>query len=134
MWFEYPELPLLFLIARMCSLYLIRNVRLVCPMYFSEQSINFILYTPLFSYSSLCEWGFTMFCIVFLVWNATFNCASLKCLAIFFVTFTLYVKISNFMSSCCVHVFLLCLFCFECLKLRFLLYSLLCNVSCIIFS
>jgi hypothetical protein len=70
--FKYPELPLLFLIACMCSLYLVRNVWLVCLMYFSGQSIHFIWYTSLFSYLSICRWGFTMFCIVFLVWNAAF--------------------------------------------------------------
>jgi hypothetical protein len=78
MWFEYPELLLLFLIACVCSLYLILNVRPVCPIYFNEQSIHLIWYTPLSSYSSRCGWGFTRFCIVFLVWNVILIFASLK--------------------------------------------------------
>jgi hypothetical protein len=46
--FEYPELPLLFLIAWTCSLYLVLNVRPVCPIHFNGQSMHLILYTPLF--------------------------------------------------------------------------------------
>jgi hypothetical protein len=46
----------------MCSLYLVLNVRPVCPIYFNGQSIHFIWYTPLFSYSSRCRRGFTKFC------------------------------------------------------------------------
>jgi hypothetical protein len=42
MWFEYPELLLLFLIARICSLHLVCKVRPVCPTYFSGQSMHFI--------------------------------------------------------------------------------------------
>jgi hypothetical protein len=38
MWFEYPELLLLFLIACICSLYLVLNVRPVCPIYFNGQT------------------------------------------------------------------------------------------------
>jgi hypothetical protein len=48
MWFEYPELPLLLLIACICSLYLVWNARPACPMYLSEQSRHFIWYMPLF--------------------------------------------------------------------------------------
>jgi hypothetical protein len=47
-WFEYTELPFLFLIACKRSLYLVWNVRPVCLLYFSEQSIHLIWYTPLF--------------------------------------------------------------------------------------
>jgi hypothetical protein len=42
MWFEYPELTLLLLIACICSLYLVLNVRPVCPMYFNGQSMLLI--------------------------------------------------------------------------------------------
>jgi hypothetical protein len=38
MWFEYPELQFLLLIACICSLYLVWNARPVCPMYLSWQS------------------------------------------------------------------------------------------------
>jgi hypothetical protein len=41
MWFEYPELPLLFFIADMCSLYLVWNALPVWSMYFSGQSRHF---------------------------------------------------------------------------------------------
>jgi hypothetical protein len=91
-WLEYPELLLLFLIACMCSLYLVWNVRPVCPMYFRGHSIHLIWYTPLFSYPCICGCGFTMFCTVFLVRNAIFICASLKSFVIFYVYFPLYVK------------------------------------------
>jgi hypothetical protein len=39
---KYPVLLLLFLIACMCSLYIVWNVRPVCHMYFSGQSRHFI--------------------------------------------------------------------------------------------
>jgi hypothetical protein len=42
MWFEYPDLLLLFLMVSMCSLNLILNVLPVCPMYFSGQSRHLI--------------------------------------------------------------------------------------------
>jgi hypothetical protein len=58
--------------------YLVWKVRPVCPMYFRGQTIHFIWHMTLFSYLSICEWGSTMFCIVFLIRNATFICDSLK--------------------------------------------------------
>jgi hypothetical protein len=79
-WFEHPELPLLFLIACICSLYLVQNARPVCPKYFSGQFMHFIWQMPVFSYLSICEWGFTVFCIVFCVQNTIFICVSLKSL------------------------------------------------------
>jgi hypothetical protein len=42
MWFEYPELALLALNAYICFLYLVLNVRPVCTIYFSAQSIYLI--------------------------------------------------------------------------------------------
>jgi hypothetical protein len=77
----------LFLIACMCSLYLVLNVRPVWPIYFNGQSIHFIWYTPLFSYSSCCRRGFTKFCMVFLGRNAILIFVSLKSFAISFVSF-----------------------------------------------
>jgi hypothetical protein len=62
-WFEYPELPLLFLMAWICSLYLILNILPVCPMYFSGQSRHFICEMPLLPFC-LCM-GFNVVCIVF---------------------------------------------------------------------
>jgi hypothetical protein len=72
MWLEYPELLLLFLIACMCSLYLVWKVLPVCPMYLSGQSKHFIWYMPLLLYLSFCGHCPTMFCIVFRVLNAIF--------------------------------------------------------------
>jgi hypothetical protein len=91
MWFEHLELPLSFMIACLCSLYLVWNVRPVCPVYFSGQSIHLIWYMSLFSYLSICGWGFTMFCIVFLVRNA-FIWASLERFEIFFLSLPVYAK------------------------------------------
>jgi hypothetical protein len=42
MWFEYPELLLLFLISCICSLYLVCEIRPVCPTYFCGKSMHFI--------------------------------------------------------------------------------------------
>jgi hypothetical protein len=42
MWFEDPELQLLFIIDCVCSLYLVWNALPVCPIYFSGQSKHFI--------------------------------------------------------------------------------------------
>jgi hypothetical protein len=50
-------------------LYLVLNVRPVCPIYFNGQFMHLIWYTPLFSYSSRRR-GFTKFCMVFFVRNA----------------------------------------------------------------
>jgi hypothetical protein len=72
MWLEYPKLLLLFLIACICSLHLLWNVLPVCPMYFSGQSRHFIWYMPLLLYLSVCEWCFTMLCIVFCIPNVIF--------------------------------------------------------------
>jgi hypothetical protein len=38
---KYPELLLLFLMPRMCSLYLLLNDQPVCPMYFNGQLMHF---------------------------------------------------------------------------------------------
>jgi hypothetical protein len=67
-------------------LYLVLNVRPVCPIYFTGQSMHFICYMPLFSYSSRCMRGFTKFCIVLLVQNAILIFVSLKSFAISFVS------------------------------------------------
>jgi hypothetical protein len=63
--FQYPELPLLFLIARIYSLYLVLNVRSVCPVYLNGQSRHLIWYTPLCSYSSP-RWALLGFILCFI--------------------------------------------------------------------
>jgi hypothetical protein len=45
MWVEYWELLLLFLIACMCSLYLVWNALPICSTYFCRQSNHFIWQT-----------------------------------------------------------------------------------------
>lgn len=62
--FEYPELLLLLLMARMCSSYLILNILPVCPTYFSGKSKNLILYMPFLLYLSVYIWDFHIFYIV----------------------------------------------------------------------
>jgi hypothetical protein len=42
MWFEQPDLLLLFLTTYICSLYLVWNSLLVCPTYFRGQTKHFI--------------------------------------------------------------------------------------------
>jgi hypothetical protein len=63
-WFEYPEFPLLFLIACTRSLYLVWHVLCVCPMYFNRESMQFFWYMPLFSCIFVCEYGLIMFLYV----------------------------------------------------------------------
>jgi hypothetical protein len=82
-----PNYCYCFLLPVMCSLYLVLNVRPVCPIYFNGQSIHFIWCTPLVSYSSYCRRGFTKFCMVFFVRNAILIFVSLKSFAISFVSF-----------------------------------------------
>jgi hypothetical protein len=86
-WFEYHELPLLLIIACICSLYLVLNVQPVCPMYFNGKSIHLTWYTPLCSHLSRCRRGFIRFSTVFLVWNGILIFASLKSSVISFVSF-----------------------------------------------
>jgi hypothetical protein len=74
-----------------------------------------------------------MFFIAFLFRNAIFICVSLKSFVNVFVSFPLYVKITH-LVFCCLYVFLLCLHLFGCHVLKFLLYPLLCDVSCTLFS
>jgi hypothetical protein len=69
---------LLFFMYLICSLYLVLNGRLVCPMYFIGQLMQLIWYTPFFSYLSVCVHGFNIFCIMFFVLNAIFISVSLK--------------------------------------------------------
>jgi hypothetical protein len=67
-------------------LYLVLNVRSVCPIYFNGQSMHLIWHTPLFSYSSRCRRGFTKFSMVFFfVRNAILIFVSLKRFAIYFL-------------------------------------------------
>jgi hypothetical protein len=48
MWFEYPELKLLFLMTYMCSLYVVLNILPFCPVYFNEKSRQFHLINAAF--------------------------------------------------------------------------------------
>jgi hypothetical protein len=87
---------------------------------------------PFLSYLCIGRWGFTIFCTVFLVWNAIFIYAFLRILR-----FCLISAICKNIPFCFLYyrfVLWLCLCHSECLMLKFLLYSLLCNVSCIMFS
>jgi hypothetical protein len=95
-WFEYPELLLLLLMSWICSLYLLLNVRPLCPMYFSVQSRRFIWWMPLLLYLSVCAWGFNIFCIVFCVRKAIFIRVSWKSLVILLTSLPLYVKVTHF--------------------------------------
>jgi hypothetical protein len=45
---EYPELPLLCLIACICPFYMVWNVRPACPFCFSGKSTHLTWYTPIF--------------------------------------------------------------------------------------
>jgi hypothetical protein len=82
-----------------------------------------------FSYLSICNCGFTKFCIVLRVRNSTFISSSLKSFVIFFVSLLLYVKEAHLVLWCCGLVFLSCLCSFRCLVARFILYLLLCSVG-----
>jgi hypothetical protein len=57
------------------------------------------------SYLSIGGWGFTVFCIVFHVWNATLICVSLKSFVALFVSLPLYVKVVHLFHWCCGSVF-----------------------------
>jgi hypothetical protein len=63
---------------------------------FDNPGISFVK-CSLFSYVSLCEWDFTVFCIVFLVRNAGFLRVSLKCFVFFLVSLPLYGKVTLFL-------------------------------------
>jgi hypothetical protein len=67
---EYPELLLLILMSQMGSLCLVLNGRPVCPKYFNGRLMDFIWYTPLFSYLSVTVFDISGFCMVFLVLKA----------------------------------------------------------------
>jgi hypothetical protein len=83
---------------------------------------------PLISYLSICEYGFTMFCIVFHVRNVTFVCVSLKIFALFFVFLPLCVKVAHLVFRCYGSVFMIC----SCwLGVSYLgLYYIYCCVAC----
>jgi hypothetical protein len=89
---------------------------------------------PLFSHLSICEWGFTLFCIVFRVRNATFIRVSLKNLCNFLCFFTAVYESGPFDFLVFWVSVLLCLCWLGCLMPRFIIYSLLCNVSFMMFS
>jgi hypothetical protein len=109
MWYEYPQLLLLFLVAWSCSLYLIISVLPVCRMYFSGQCRHFIWQTPHLLCLSVCSWDFNIFCAVFSVRKAIFIRVSWKSLAIL-TSLSLYVKVIHFVLWCwgSVYVFYFC--------------------------
>jgi hypothetical protein len=118
-------LLLLFLIAWICSLYLVRNALPVCPMYLSGQSKQFIWKTLLSFYLSFCGLSFAMFRIVFCILNAIFLWVSLN----FFGFFFLHVNVVHFSLCYCGFVVVFC-FCFcmdSCFIISFMLYLLLCS-------
>jgi hypothetical protein len=88
---------------------------------------------PLFSYLSVCEWGFMLFCIVFCVRNAIFICFSLKSFVILLVSLPVYVKVVQFVFRCCESVFSCCSCGIGCFVAWFILY-LLCSVLCMTFN
>jgi hypothetical protein len=125
-WFEYRELPFLLLIANICSLYLVWNVLPVCPMYFNGKSRYLICYMPLFSYLSVCEYGFIVLCSVF--WMLFCLVFSFKSFVILFLSFPLYVKAAHFTLWCCGSVFLFCSCVVGCFLIQFVLYLLSCSM------
>jgi hypothetical protein len=125
MWFECPGLLLLLLILCVCSLYLVLNVLLVCPTYF-------IWWIPLLLYSSICNFCLSIFCIVFFVRNATFTPVFRKRFVIPHLSHYMYSWPTFFWLCGSVCVLCFCLFCGGLTK--FLLYSLFCNISLMMFS
>jgi hypothetical protein len=87
----YPEVSLLYFMALICSLYLVRSDRPVCPMYCKWHSLHFNSYTPdptrpgptrpgllcLFS-CSCCNFCCKCLFMVFLVLYAVFTTVFLK--------------------------------------------------------
>jgi hypothetical protein len=93
-WFQSPELPLLFLTGCICSLYLAWNARPValCALVgnpYISFGIRHFFRTHLFA-------GEALLGIVFFVRNAIFIFVSLKSLVISFVSFPYYVRIFHF--------------------------------------
>jgi hypothetical protein len=120
---EYPELLLLFLIARICSLYLILKVLPVWPIYFNGQSRHLIWYMPLL-YLSVLMWCLSIFSSVFCV----LSCVSLKILVIHLTSFPQYVKVAHFVF-CFGSLHALCFCNCNCtFSSRFVLYSFLYSI------
>jgi hypothetical protein len=99
------EFSLFVLMTFMCSLYLILNVRPVCPTYFSGHLPHCNWYTPLWLYTSefscLC---FRRCYIVFVVLYAILRFVFLNKIVIVLVSGPEYVNIVHFCFSFCVCV------------------------------
>lgn len=106
-WFKYPELPLLLLIACVCSLHLVWNALPVCPMYFNGQSKHFIRYMALFIFIYLQVLFYYVLCCVCVV-NAIFIVLSLKRFVIHSVSFPVCVKVAHFFVWCYGSMFSFC--------------------------
>jgi hypothetical protein len=74
-----------------------------------------------FSYLSVCEYGFVMFCIVFHVLNVIIG-ISLKNFVNFYVSFPVYVKVAHFVFWCCGLVFSFCSYVVGCFLIQHMLY------------
>jgi hypothetical protein len=101
---EFWPLGIVF-ISLICSLYLVLNVRPVCPIYLRGHSLHAIWYTPLQLYMSVIfSLAFTCCFIVLLVLNATFMVVFQNNLAIILILGPNYVKVIHF--SFCIVLFL----------------------------
>jgi hypothetical protein len=100
MGFEYPKLPL------MCSMYLIRNIRPVCPVYFIGQSTQF------FGYKQISR-DLVLYLLVefYYIFNVSYSecyfiCASLKiCDLCYFSAICKNSRFRFLMLQTCVFVF-----------------------------
>jgi hypothetical protein len=119
MWFPYPELPLMFLMAWMCSLHLILNILPVCILKHFIWYMSFC-YIYLFAYGA-CN----IFCILFCIQTATFIRVLLKSLVVFLTSWPQYVKVAHFVSWCWGSVYMFCFCGGGGFSIMFVLYSLL---------
>jgi hypothetical protein len=92
-WFEYPELLLLFCIAWMCSLSLVLNVCPICLMYLSGQSAFSCDISH--SYCTGLFWILIGFMLHFVCKGIIFFCV-LEQFCNFFTTFSWYVTVAHF--------------------------------------
>jgi hypothetical protein len=98
-WLECYELLLLFLIAYICSLYLVWNILPVCPMYFNGQYRHFIRQMSLLLYLSVRGWFYyVLYCV--LRSECYFICIPFNNLLIFLVSFPLYIKVAHIFRCC----------------------------------
>jgi hypothetical protein len=77
MWFEYPELPLLFLIAYMVFISFMECSTCLSYVFYCAVQAFHLVYATFFHIYLFVWGGFTMFCIVFRVLNAIFISVSI---------------------------------------------------------